>query len=167
MVARPSRQDDRFRNRLVPKRVETMAAALIDRLLHHCHIVNVRGNSYRMRTHQDLLRPAHESVARKPARDQPPTTRPRRASGVGLRSLRSLRPTPEPWTATPDACSGPSRPRRSVQFSVATTVQFSVAIDSVGGALRSEPQQDAFPARSPPCVRPRFRPFNQSTGPQG
>ena len=35
---------------------EVMAAALIDRLLHHCHIVNIRGNSYRMREHQDLLR---------------------------------------------------------------------------------------------------------------
>jgi hypothetical protein len=31
-----------------------MAAALIDRLLHHCHIVNIRGNSYRMRQHADL-----------------------------------------------------------------------------------------------------------------
>ena len=37
---------------------EVMAAALIDRLLHHCHIVNIRGNSYRMREHQDLLRSA-------------------------------------------------------------------------------------------------------------
>ena len=36
---------------------EVMAAALIDRLLHHCPIVNIRGNSYRMRAHQDLLRP--------------------------------------------------------------------------------------------------------------
>ena len=35
---------------------EVMAAALIDRLLYHCHIVNIRGNSYRMRMHQDLLR---------------------------------------------------------------------------------------------------------------
>ena len=35
---------------------EVMAAALIDRLLHHCHIVNIRGNSYRMRAHRDLLR---------------------------------------------------------------------------------------------------------------
>lgn len=33
---------------------EVMAAALIDRLLHHCHIVNIRGNSYRMREHRDL-----------------------------------------------------------------------------------------------------------------
>jgi DNA replication protein DnaC len=33
---------------------ETMAAALIDRLVHHCHIVNIRGNSYRMRQHREL-----------------------------------------------------------------------------------------------------------------
>jgi DNA replication protein DnaC len=31
-----------------------MAAALIDRLLHHCHIVNIRGNSYRLRQHAEL-----------------------------------------------------------------------------------------------------------------
>lgn len=30
--------------------------ALIDRLIHHCHIVNIRGNSYYMREHRDLLR---------------------------------------------------------------------------------------------------------------
>ena len=39
---------------------EVMAAALIDRLLHHCHIVNIRGNSYRMREHQRWLRSAAE-----------------------------------------------------------------------------------------------------------
>jgi len=33
---------------------EVMAAALIDRVLHHCHLVNIRGNSYRMREHADL-----------------------------------------------------------------------------------------------------------------
>lgn len=33
---------------------EVMAAALIDRLLHRCHIVNIRGNSYRMREHREL-----------------------------------------------------------------------------------------------------------------
>ena len=33
---------------------EVMAAALVDRLLHHCHIVNIRGNSYRMKNHADL-----------------------------------------------------------------------------------------------------------------
>jgi DNA replication protein DnaC len=35
---------------------EVMAAALIDRVLHHCHLVNIRGNSYRMRAHTDLYR---------------------------------------------------------------------------------------------------------------
>jgi DNA replication protein DnaC len=35
---------------------EVMAAALIDRVLHHCHIVNIRGNSYRMREHTELWR---------------------------------------------------------------------------------------------------------------
>ena len=39
---------------------EIMAAALIDRLLHHCHIVNIRGNSYRIRQHQHWLRSASE-----------------------------------------------------------------------------------------------------------
>lgn len=34
---------------------EVMAAALIDRLLHHCHLVNIRGNSYRMREHIDVV----------------------------------------------------------------------------------------------------------------
>jgi len=42
---------------------EVMAAALIDRLLHHCHIVNIRGNSYRMRKHSDLWRTLNEAAA--------------------------------------------------------------------------------------------------------
>ena len=33
---------------------EVMASALIDRLVHHCHIVNIRGNSYRMKHHAAL-----------------------------------------------------------------------------------------------------------------
>lgn len=35
---------------------EVMVAALIDRLPHHCHIVNIRGNSYRAREHLQLRR---------------------------------------------------------------------------------------------------------------
>lgn len=50
---------------------ETMAAALIDRLLHHCHIVNIRGNSYRMRQHRDL-------ALRRNDPDPEPARRPRR-----------------------------------------------------------------------------------------
>ena len=38
---------------------EVMAAALIDRLVHHCHIVNIRGNSYRMRHHTELRSALH------------------------------------------------------------------------------------------------------------
>ena len=34
---------------------EMVAAALIDRLVHRRHIVNIRGNSYRMPDHQNLL----------------------------------------------------------------------------------------------------------------
>ena len=42
---------------------DVMAAALIDRLLHHCHIVNIRGNSYRMRKHTDLSKMFHSPLA--------------------------------------------------------------------------------------------------------
>lgn len=52
---------------------EVMAGALIDRLLHHCHIVNIRGNSYRMREHQALWR-----TLREPADESTPSTRRRR-----------------------------------------------------------------------------------------
>jgi len=38
---------------------EVMAAALIDRLVHHCHIVTIRGNSYRMRQHTELWQALH------------------------------------------------------------------------------------------------------------
>lgn len=41
---------------------EVMAAALIDRVLHHCHLVNIRGNSYRMREHTDLYRSLQSDV---------------------------------------------------------------------------------------------------------
>jgi len=45
---------------------EVMAGALLDRLMHHCHVVNIRGNSYRMREHTDLwqaLQPDDEEMA--------------------------------------------------------------------------------------------------------
>src|SRR5690349_2501260 len=41
---------------------DVMAAALIDRVLHHCHLVNVRGNSYRMREHTELYRSLQPEV---------------------------------------------------------------------------------------------------------
>jgi DNA replication protein DnaC len=45
---------------------DVMAGALIDRLVHHCHIVNIRGNSYRMRQHAELYAVLHH-------RREPPT----------------------------------------------------------------------------------------------
>ena len=44
---------------------EVMAEAFIDRLLHHCHIVNNRGNSYRMRKRGEFARALHQAPARK------------------------------------------------------------------------------------------------------
>jgi len=56
---------------------DVMAGALIDRLLHHCHIVNIRGNSYRMRLHSELWNALH-SQAEEPEKTTPKRTRKRR-----------------------------------------------------------------------------------------
>jgi DNA replication protein DnaC len=48
---------------------EVMAGALIDRLVHHCHIVNIRGNSYRMRQHAEL----HAVLQHRSDPDTPPS----------------------------------------------------------------------------------------------
>ena len=50
---------------------EVMAAALLDRLLHQCHIVNIRGNSYRMRLRAELAQALHQSPARKTPGEAP------------------------------------------------------------------------------------------------
>jgi DNA replication protein DnaC len=52
---------------------DIMAAALIDRLVHHCHIVTIRGNSYRMRQHTKLWQALHSHQE-----PEPPTNRRRR-----------------------------------------------------------------------------------------
>ena len=59
---------------------DVMAAALIDRLVHHCHLVTIRGNSYRMRQHTELWQALHappepESASRRrrAARQEVPT----------------------------------------------------------------------------------------------
>jgi DNA replication protein DnaC len=61
---------------------EVMAAALIDRILHHCHIVNIRGNSYRLRQHTELWKSLQEGGSQ----ETPRTTRPRR-------NAREVRPS--------------------------------------------------------------------------
>jgi DNA replication protein DnaC len=35
---------------------EAMAAALLDRLLHRCHVLNIRGRSYRLRDLERMLK---------------------------------------------------------------------------------------------------------------
>lgn len=54
---------------------DVMAGALIDRLVHHCHIVNIRGNSYRMRQHAELYGALHPRG--QPAESPPLKRRPR------------------------------------------------------------------------------------------
>ena len=55
-----------------------MAAALIDRLVHHCHLVPIRGNSYRMRQHSELWQTLHG-----PQDPEPATARRRRVRQEG------------------------------------------------------------------------------------
>ena len=43
---------------------EVMAAALQDRLLDRCHIVGIRGNTYRMRRHMEPSRSIHPTASR-------------------------------------------------------------------------------------------------------
>ena len=43
---------------------EVIAAALPDRLPHRCHIVNIGGNSYRMRRRKDLSKAIHPAASR-------------------------------------------------------------------------------------------------------
>jgi DNA replication protein DnaC len=61
---------------------DVMAAALIDRLLHHCHLVNIRGNSYRMREHTELYR-ALQSDVESSAETVRPSRRGKVKSGTG------------------------------------------------------------------------------------
>jgi hypothetical protein len=53
---------------------EVMAAALIGRLLHHC-IVNILGDSFRMRQHSDLWKQLHQSPAGDSASPPSPSRR--------------------------------------------------------------------------------------------
>jgi hypothetical protein len=44
-----------------------MAGAVIDRLIHHCHLVTISGNSYRMRQHTELRQSLHAPQDPEPA----------------------------------------------------------------------------------------------------
>ena len=49
-----------------------LAVALLDRLLHHCHIVNIQGNSYRLREYPGLTLPQEVSTTRRRGRPRKP-----------------------------------------------------------------------------------------------
>ena len=89
---------------------EVMAAALIDRLLHHCHIVNIRGSSYRMRKHIDLSKILHSP----PAEPSPLPPQEKESKSKGEVDELEARPPPP-----------------GVTFSPATFVTFSTGVDSV------------------------------------
>jgi DNA replication protein DnaC len=44
------------------------ASAMLDRLLHHCHLVNIRGNSYRLRQYPGLSLPNETSLPARSSR---------------------------------------------------------------------------------------------------
>lgn len=46
------------------------ASAILDRLLHHCHIVNIKGNSYRLRQYPGLSLPQEAPVIHRRSRKQ-------------------------------------------------------------------------------------------------
>lgn len=46
------------------------ASAMLDRLLHHCHIVNIKGNSYRLRQYPGLSLPQESPITRRRPRRQ-------------------------------------------------------------------------------------------------
>ena len=89
---------------------EVMAAGLLDRLLHCCHIVNIRDNSYRMRDRRELAKTLHPIAARAVSIEQTQIEEP---------SWRSSHPTPRPPLPPREpGCHGPiSRLSRSVPFS--------------------------------------------------
>ncbi len=62
---------------------EVMAAALIDRVVHHCHLVNIRGKSYRMREHTELYRALQSDVESSSEAVRPPR---KSKTGIGNRT---------------------------------------------------------------------------------
>ena len=96
---------------------EVMAAALIDRLVHHCHIVNIRGNSYRMKDHQNLLQSGSGSTQEKSRRviagsngDRSGDTRPLWITGLSRQTLGGRCANPVTYSSTksdtPNTASG-------------------------------------------------------------
>lgn len=73
---------------------EVMAATLIDRLVHHCHIVTIRGNSYRVASIWSSARRCTPRRIRTPDRsaDADPVRRTRRTDARPLAELSDFQP---------------------------------------------------------------------------
>ena len=128
---------------------EVMAAALIDRLVHHCHIVNIRGNSCRMKDHQNLLQSGSDRRREKSRRviadsngDRSGDTRPLWITGLSPPDLLAVaaptrlppaRPSPYPQTLRLGVRPHP----QSEKFSIDKSGEFSVAIDNGVQRLRT------------------------------
>ena len=95
-----------------------MAAAFLDRLLHRCHIVNIRGNSFRMRRHMELSKAIHPTASRAADAEN--------ALGWGeSREALPLGTGPHSGHLLP-----PHGPVSSVPFSMPESVPFSMPIDT-------------------------------------
>lgn len=57
-------------------RAQIMAAALIDCPVHHCHIVNIPDDGFRMRHHADVTAALYAPRAARPALPAPPESPP-------------------------------------------------------------------------------------------
>ena len=119
---------------------EVMAAAPIERLVHHCHIVNIRGNSYRMKDHQNLLQAARIDAAREPRHERRADGEQERCAPPGVNNwvvlpdsspvAASTRFPPVPPSPTPSTpCLG-KRKARSERFSVRIDTSSLPIIDS-------------------------------------
>ena len=63
---------------------EVMAAALSDRLLHHCYIVNIRGDSYRMLEHIELAKIPYSTPVEQSSRLYRPWAKKRNGQWIAL-----------------------------------------------------------------------------------
>ena len=83
-----------------------VASALLDRLLHHCHIVNIQGNSYRLREYPGLDLPQEVSTRRRRGRPRPTFRSRRRACFPATAGS-----APRPWARTTDPRARSTPPR--------------------------------------------------------
>jgi hypothetical protein len=124
-----------------------VAAALLDRLLHHCHIVNIKGQSYRLRHYPGLALP-----------DEPPSPR------------RRGRPRKSPPRRCPSATRASSPPplalfrRRWCDTSPAESATFSVALDTRRPRLRLPVTRPALRPPHPEARRRQYQPPRRRTG---